>query len=199
MRPLDDGGGKSQEGESQGIPTEAHRLVYKLAAEGRTAEKIADVSRLGEFEAFKALIELQDWGYVKVLPPERGTKAAVKGLAESSRRLARSGAIFRLGFSAAFFFATLYVVHLIAPALGQSRAENPARRGAVARLLGHGQLLRLESALELYKLEHGEYPRELRQLADGMLIAREDLHYPFREPYHYRRTQQGFVLLPPLD
>ena len=57
---------------------------------------------------------------------------------------------------------------LIAPALGQSRAENPARRGAVARLLGHGQLLRLESALELYKLEHGEYPRELRQLADGM-------------------------------
>ena len=63
----------------------------------------------------------------------------------------------------------------------------------------NGQLLRLESALELYKLEHGEYPRELRQLADGMLIAREDLHYPFREPYHYRRTQQGFVLLPPLD
>src|SRR5207244_13159512 len=91
VKPLDDGGGKSKDGDPLGIPAEVHRLVYKLAAEGRTAERIADVSRLGEFEAFKALIELQDWGYGKGLPPERGTKAAVKGLADGSRRLARSG------------------------------------------------------------------------------------------------------------
>ena len=109
LKPLD-GGGKSSAGDPADIPTEVHRQVYKLSAEGRTAEKVAHVSRLGEFEAFKALIELQDWGYLKVLPPERGTKAAVKGLAEGGRRLARSGAIFRLGFSAAFFFATLYLV-----------------------------------------------------------------------------------------
>jgi len=69
----------------------------------------------------------------------------------------------------------------------------------VARLLARGQLLHLESALELYRLEHGEYPRELRQLVDGRVVSEEDLRYPFREAYHYRRTPHGFVLLPPLD
>src|SRR5438552_12554735 len=189
--PDGDGGG--------GTPVENHRLVYDLAAQGRTAEKIADVSLLGEFEALKALVELQEWGYLKVLPPERGTMVAVKGLAEGGRRLARSGALLRLGFSTAFFVLTLFIVHLMAPALGATRTENPARRGAIARLLSHDQLLRLESALELYRLEHGEYPRELSQLVEARVMGEEDLRYPFRQPYHYRRTQHGFVLLPPLD
>jgi hypothetical protein len=189
--PDGDGGG--------GSPTENHRLVYRLAVEGRTADNVADVSLLGEFEALKALVELQEWGYVKVLPPERGTRAAVKGLAEGGRRLARSGALLRLAFSAAFFAVTLFLVHLMAPALGATRTENPARRGAVARLLSHAQLLRLENALELYRLEHGEYPRELRQLVEGRVVSEEDLRYPFRQPYHYRKTPHGFVLLPPLD
>jgi hypothetical protein len=69
----------------------------------------------------------------------------------------------------------------------------------VARLLSRGQLLRLESALELYRLEHGEYPREMRQLVEGRVVDEEDLRYPFRQPYHNRRTPHGFVLLPPLD
>src|SRR5216684_3446832 len=152
-----------------------------------------------EFEALRALVELQEWGYLKVMPPERGTGAAIKGLAEGGRRLARSGALLRLAFSTAFFAATLFLVHLLAPALGATRTENPARRGAVARLLSHDQLLRLESALELYRLEHGEYPRELRKLVEGRLVGEDDLRYPYRGSYHYRRTPQGFVLLPPLD
>src|SRR6266852_2158507 len=123
----------------------------------------------------------------------------VYGLAEGGRRLARSGALLRLAFSTAFFAATLFLVHLLAPALGATRTENPARRGAVARLLSHDQLLRLESALELYRLEHGEYPRELRKLVEGRLVGEDDLRYPYRGSYHYRRTPQGFVLLPPLD
>jgi len=59
--------------------------------------------------------------------------------------------------------------------------------------------VRLESALELYKTEHGEYPAALAQLVEGQLVTDQDLRYPYRENYYYRRTQQGFVLLPPLD
>jgi hypothetical protein len=184
---------------AEGEIEERHRRVHKLAAEGRTAEKIAHVSRLGEFEAFKTLIELMEWGYLEIVEPVRGTLAAVQGLAEGGRRLARSGAVLRLAFSAAFFAATLFVVHLVAPALGSGRTEGLARRGSVARLLSRDQLVRLESALELYRLEHGEYPKELQQLVEGQLVGEGDLRYPFREAYHYRRTPQGFVLLPPLD
>ena len=182
-----------------GTPTENHKLVYTLALEGRTVDKVADVSLLGEFEAVKALVELQEWGYLKVVPPSHGRMAAIAGLTEGGRRWARSGALLRLILSAAFFSATIFLVHLLAPALGSSRSEKPARHGAVARLLSHDQLVRLDSALELYRLEHGEYPRELKQLVEGRVVAEEDLRYPFREAYHYRRTQHGFVLLPPLD
>jgi hypothetical protein len=66
-------------------------------------------------------------------------------------------------------------------------------------LLARDQVLRLESALEVYRVEHGEYPGSLTALVDGQLVSARDLSYPFRDPYHYRRTPQGFVLLPPLD
>lgn len=186
-------------GDGEGKPGERHKLVYKTAVTGADVNKIIDVSRLGEFEAMKAALDLVDWGYLRILPPARGTAAAIQGLAQGGRKLARSGALVRMGLSLAFFFLTLFVVHLVAPALGSSRTENPARRGAVARLLSHDQLLRLESAIELYKVEHGEYPAALKQLVEGQLVTEQDLRYPFPEAYYYRRTQQGFVLLPPLD
>jgi hypothetical protein len=36
-------------------------------------------------------------------------------------------------------------------------------------------------------------------LVDGELVSENDLRYPWKEPWYYRRTAQGFVLLPPLD
>jgi hypothetical protein len=30
-------------------------------------------------------------------------------------------------------------------------------------------------------------------------VTEQDLRYPYKESYYYRRTSQGFVLLPPLD
>jgi hypothetical protein len=40
--------------------------VYKLIEEGRTVQKLIDLSRLGEFETCKALLNLLKRGYVKV-------------------------------------------------------------------------------------------------------------------------------------
>ena len=69
----------------------------------------------------------------------------------------------------------------------------------MTRLLARDEVLRLESALEIYRVEHGEYPASLGALVDGQLLSARDLSYPYRDAYHYRRTPQGFVLLPPLD
>ncbi len=187
------------ESEPDGKPTERHKLIYRLAVGGKDMSRVVDASRIGEFEALKVLNDLIDWGYLKPIPPAHGTAALTKSLAKGGRKLARSGAIVRMGLSLAFFLATLFLVRWIAPALGSARAENPARKGAVARLLSHDQLVRLESALELYRTEHGDYPQALRQLVEGQLVSEQDLRYPFRESYYYRRTPQGFVLLPPLD
>ncbi len=200
--PSIDDGGLGLDGsapDADGKPTERHKLIYRLGVGGKDVQRLVDASRIGEFEALKVLSDLIEWGYIKPLTPPRGTAAISKSLAKGGRELARSGALVRLGLSLAFFLATLFLVRWIAPALGSSRAENPARRGATARLLSHDQLIRLESALELYKTEHGDYPQGLRQLVEGQLVTEQDLRYPFRESYYYRRTPQGFVLLPPLD
>jgi hypothetical protein len=190
-----DGGGSEEEGK----PSERHKLVYRLAVGGKDVQHVVDASRVGEFEALKAINDLVEWGYLKAVPPPRGAKALAKGLKSGGKKLANTGALVRLALSLAFFAATLFLVRFGAPHLGSARSENPARRGAVARLLSHDQLVRLESALELYKTEHGEYPQALKQLVEGQVVSDGDLRYPFREPYYYRKTAQGFVLLPPLD
>ncbi len=186
------------EGE-EGKASPRHKLVYRLAARGKDVQHIADASRMGEFEALKALNDLVQWGHLKPVPPARGAKALAEGLKQGSKTLARAGALVRMVLSIAFFAATMFLIRSVGPHLGAGRLENPATRGAVARVLAQGQMVRLESALELYRTEHGEYPQVLRALVDGQLVTDQDLHYPWREAWHYRRTPQGFVLLPPLD
>jgi hypothetical protein len=194
-----DAGGEGGEGK----PVARHKVIYRLAEPGRTTRAIVDLSRMGEFEALKAMQELVDWGYLRIVPPARGTAAAVQGLSAGGRALAASGVLVRLAISVVFFVGTFFVVRIVAPAFGSARGDVHGRSGAAARLLARDQILRLESALELYKIEHGEYPKDLRLLVDGQLLADGDLRYPFPEAYYYRRTgqgaQQAFVLLPPLD
>lgn len=205
LKPLDgaaasaDGVPDDGHGE-EGQPGARHKLVYTFAGAGRTVEQIADASRLGEFEAVKALNELVEWGYLKPIPPPRGASAIAEGLRKGRRKtISWAAAIVRVALSLAFFGLTLLLVRLVAPRLGASHPENPAQRGAVARVIARSQVVRLESALELYRAEHGEYPPALAALVEGELITEHDLRYPWKEPYYYRRTAQGFVLLPPLD
>ena len=199
LPPIDDRGAGADGNEAEGKPNERHKLLYKLAVGGKDMQHVIDASRIGEFEALKALNDLIEWGYLKAIPPPRGAKAIAQGLKKGRKALAKTAALARLALSLGFFVATLLLVKFVAPQLGSSRAENPARRGAVARVISRDQMVRLESALELYRTEHGEYPRDLTELVDTQIVAGQDLRYPYGESYYYRRTQQGFVLLPPLD
>jgi uncharacterized protein DUF4388 len=184
----------------EGQPATRHKRAYKLATAGKNVRQVVDASRMGEFEALKALHELIEWEYLKLIPPPRGAKALAEGLRKGRRTtMSWAKAAVRLTLSLAFFGATLLVVRGVAPRLGAARAETPAPRGAVARLIAHDQVARLESALELYRTERGEYPPALRALVEGHFVTEHDLRYPWKEPYYYRRTAQGFVLLLPLD
>jgi len=70
---------------------------------------------------------------------------------------------------------------------------------AAQRVISRAQLRRLQSALEMYKLERGPPPEQLSTLVEVGLVAQEDLHFPWRESYYYRKLQNGdFILLPPL-
>ena len=183
----------------EGEPTGRHKLIYKLAANGKNVKQLVDASRLGEFEARKALQELIEWEYLKAVPAGP-VKALAEGIRKGHRKtLSWAGALVRLALTLTFFGATLLLVRSMAPTLGTSSGDTPARKGAVARLISRDQLVRLESALALYRMEHGEYPAALRALVEGEIVSENDLRYPWKQPWYYRRTAQGFVLLPPLD
>jgi hypothetical protein len=74
---IDDGGlgldGSDDAGE--GKPTERHKLIYRLAVGGKDVQRLVDASRVGEFEALKTLNDLLEWGFLKAVPPPRGTAA----------------------------------------------------------------------------------------------------------------------------
>ena len=67
------------------------------------------------------------------------------------------------------------------------------------RHIGRAQLARISAALDVYRLERGDLPRELTHLVETGLLLPDDLRYPWREGYYYRRVDaREFVLLPPL-
>jgi hypothetical protein len=94
----------------------------------------------------------------------------------------------------AFFLAR--IVLRPEPATPQPR---PLVRAESRRLLARAQLARLGQAIETYRVEKGAYPEGLDALIEARLILENDVRYPWREPYFYRKTERGYVLLPPLD
>lgn len=169
------------------------RKVYELCDPGVPVERIVDRSRLGEFETCKALLTLTNLGYLRPVDPPRRSTASQ--LARDWRTRAR-----RWASALAATVVLAAVLAGLAGAISQRGLAPPGLRDNTAqRFLARYQLGRLRGALEVYRLERGEYPEKLAELLDVGLADARDLRYPWRAPYHYRRTATGFVLLPPVE
>jgi hypothetical protein len=194
------GGGRRGKGGGEFSTLGANeRRVHALALPGRTAAKIVDLSRLGEFETCKALLALVNLGYLGALPPSRRAAAAVGAYAVGWRARLRRGAERTL--------ATLAIAVVLAALVTwvDRRALSAAGPGGVGdnaaqRFLARYQLDRLRAALEVYRLEHGDYPERLGALVEAGLASERDLRFPWTAEYFYGRRPGGrFVLLPPVE
>jgi hypothetical protein len=176
------------------------RRVYALANPGRTAERIVDLSRLGEFETCKALANLVNRGFLGQLAPARRTRtvgAYARGWKERVRAwLLRAASTFAI--AAALGGLATWIDQRALAAAGPEGA--PVHDDAPRRFLARYTLERLRGALEVYRLERGEYPQSLSDLVEAGLVAQRELSFPWREEYFYRRSPAGrYVLLPPLE
>ncbi len=169
------------------------RKVYGLADPGVPVERIVDRSRLGEFETCKALLTLANLGYLR--PVEAPRHSTASQLARDWRSRGRR-------------WASVLAATVVLAAVLAGLAQAISRRGLAApglrdntgqRILARYQLGRLRGALEVYRLERGEYPEQLGDLLGVGLADERDLAYPWRAPYHYRRTAGGYLLLPPIE
>jgi uncharacterized protein DUF4388 len=176
------------------------RRVYELAVPGRAVEKIVDLSRLGEFETCKSLLALVNQAYLKPLAPSRRAAAAVGAYAHDWQgRLRRAAArvVATLAIAAALAGIAYFADRRGLVLGGQGAA---LRDNAAQRFLARYQMERLRGALEVYRLERGEYPDALGALVEAGLASPGDLRYPWSQAYHYRRKPGGrFVLLPPVE
>jgi hypothetical protein len=169
------------------------RKVNALADPGVPVERIVDRSRLGEFETCKALLTLVNLGYLRPVDPPR--RSAAGQLARDWRARGR-----RWASALAATVALAGVLAGLAYAISSRGLAAPGLRDNTAqRILARYQLGRLRGALEVYRVERGEYPDRLSDLEGAGLADQRDLRYPWHAPYHYRRTQGGYVLLSPVE
>ncbi len=175
----------------------SERRVYALVAPGRDVRKLVDLSCLGEFETCKALVNLLNLEYIRGIQPS-GRAASVGG----AGLLVRVGGMVARGVVTMIVLVALgFVGSRLKPDtwdLGDESASSYADP-ATQRLLSRAQQARIEAALEVFRLEKGALPEGLEALVEGGLLQREDLRYPWRDDYYYRRTSdRQFILLPPL-
>jgi hypothetical protein len=181
---------------------EKERRCFELAEPARTVEKVVDLSRLGEFETCKALLNLVNLGYLKPIPPANRAAAAVGAYAQDWQARIRRGAarvVATIAIAAALA-GIGYWMDRRGVLYGGGAGGTALRDNTAQRFLARYQLERLRAALEVYRLERGEYPEVLPRLVEVGLVSGRDLSYPWTEHYYYRRKPEGrFVLLPPLE
>lgn len=185
-------------GEFQSVG-ENERRAYNLIAPGRTVQRIIELSALGEFETAKALCNLINLEYAKGVPP--AGKGGDDFESDGSRASAVLAVVGRIAVTMVVVGALLFIgtrIDFGAVRLGGSNATTYTDPAA-QRFSGQQQLSRLTTAIELFKLEKGALPMGLNELVEAELLSADDLHFPWREPYFYRRGDDGsYVLLPPL-
>lgn len=178
---------------------EVERKVYGLVTPERDVRKLMDLACLGEFETCKALLNLVNLEYLKPIQP---AGRPVEIGATSASLLGRVGGALGRVVVTMSVLAVLLLVASRADLDQLSVASSPSQSyadPAAQRFISHAQMVRIEAAITVYQLEKGEAPQGLEALVEAGLLAREDLRYPWRDPYYYRRTaEREFILLPPL-
>ncbi|MBL9037677.1 MAG: DUF4388 domain-containing protein [Archangium sp.] len=197
---LDDAFAEEKKSENKGefqSVGENERRVYGLVASGRTVQGIIDLSLLGEFETAKALCNLINLDYlVGVAPSGKVVDETDEGPLARLAGLAGRVAITALVVGSLYFVGAQ--TSLGSFRLGSGNATT-FTDPAAQRFASAQQRSRIEAALEVYRLETGDLPESLESLADTGILSANDLRYPWREMYYYRRTEPGrYVLLPPL-
>jgi hypothetical protein len=178
---------------------EFERKVYNLVGSGRTVRRLIDVACLGEFETCKALCNLVNLEYLRVVPAAGHDDDITDGESSGMQRV--TGIFGRVAVTMLVVAGLIFVgsrVDFGALRVGSGNASSYTDP-AIQRFIARQQISRISAALDVYRLEKGQLPDQLEALVETKLLREDDLKYPWRDTYYYRRGEAGsYVLLPPL-
>jgi len=179
--------------EDQGLLPEQEQ-VLKLLNGSRTVKDIVDLSRLGEFEATKALSELLGRGLIE--PRAEEAKAAPEIKPRDIKGIAMSMVSFAL-IAVIIIFIISYVTLTSRKFLDTGSKQAINIEHSLKEPLGQIQLERIRMAVELYYLEHEGYPSSLSDLVSEGFISKGELTFPWGKMYYYKQRGSDYILLQP--
>ncbi len=181
------------------------RAIFQLITPERDVQKLTDLSRLGEFETCRALLNLIDANIVvaKQAQTKRAPSAeALVGAINAAPRwriwpvVAPIALVAGLGGGLVLGGIKASEANLIvAP---WARAPWGLADTSLQSEIGIGHTQRIMHALAIHKLRTGEYPEKLASLVEAQLLTTRDLSFPWQDEYHYERRGPGYVLVRPL-
>lgn len=193
----EDGLGGSRDGDIGPI----ERRVYDLIEPGRNLQKLIDVSRAGEFETCKAVVNLIQAGVIEARAPEAVKPSAAQRILRSLREI-------RLELVAARVM--IYAV-LIALAVILIRSYDPTWHGVsnlgtlrweqrtAHQYISSSQAKVIQRALEVYRLETGSYPDTLDPIVAKGILREHDIRFPYERRWFYKLEDGKVLLLPPIN
>jgi|GEM_PF-1684933 hypothetical protein len=162
----------------------AAKWVYRLVDGNRRISEILEISNLGEYVTCKALLTLQEQGWIGIDPyaPQREAGRAVQLAGRQARNWVLSSVLFGAGA-----VSVLLAALVLARGLGGTDWTALKGRETMARLFNQQARQVVIDALELYRLERGSYPERLEDLAEARLLDPETLHLKGDNEFSYRR------------
>lgn len=180
------------------------RILYQLIQPGRDVQKLIDLSRLGEFETCKALVTLLEAQIIDATPEaqKRPSASSNVGGIHASARGRWTPAVTRVVLYAALIGIAIYGGWWAGFSPRAWLADRRAFLGytpvALQAEISRAYTARLRQALEVYRVEQGEYPVTLDRLVRARLVKPRDIRFPWSQQYYYAKKGDSYALMPPL-
>lgn len=178
-----------QAGRMPRAPSAEEQQILDLIDGRRTVEELGDLSTLGEFDTYRIVADLLARGLIE----EARQLARAAGLAPARSRLDQTVGAVLLGLVGLAVLASLLT--LSATPLAPWRI---GEAGGGERLRRHASLARLErieSAVQVFYLDAGSFPRTLTVLTQNGYLTPADLQDPWGRSYHYELSPGGYRLV----
>ncbi len=172
--------------------TQEESRIFELVDGRASVQEIVDRSRLGEFEACRILYELLSRNLVS-----RADAPAQPHVPVAGRPVRRGSVLERLGYAVLAAAALLSVTTMgYSPLSGMPRDLISAESvDLMWDLVARNRVQRLDEAIQVYYLQKGFYPDDLRELVKGRLVYERALRDPWGRGFGFIVAPEGYRII----
>lgn len=167
--------------------------VHGLVDGERTVQEIVDRSLAGKYNVFDSLVKLEEAGLIRRVGIQR---PSLRDLV-SGRTFKGISQVLRLGaLSAIIVLLMISFRPFLKDVLTNARIEKP--EVSLPRAYSHrSHRTKIMKALEIYRLERGEYPEDLQQVVSSGILSDWDLFSEDGRFYRFKVDGKGRISLSP--